>query len=196
MKLPLSLFRSAAKRHRLFDAVACAVNMLKEREPSRSKILVIIGQPFDNGSTTSLESLIGSLEQENISVFALTLPLVDKSFVSDSFSLQGFGSQFYKGGYIASVQLTRLGPVLKRTAKAKERNDPFTVLTHESGGLAIHFRKQTELENALIALGGTLHGAYTLSYAPEPPTIGRHSVVVSTDIASAVAHTRSGYEIK
>jgi VWFA-related protein len=181
------------EKARLFDA-ARAISLLSERESSRSKILVIIGQPFDNGSDTSLQNLIASLEQQNISVFALTLPLLDKSFISDSFSLQGLGSQ--KGGFVASVELTKLGPVLKRIAKVKEGSDPFTLLTHETGGLVIHFRKQSELENAVIAFGGALHGAYTLSYSPESPTTGRHSIVVSTDVPGAVAYTRPSYEIK
>ena len=62
--------------------------------------------------------LEANAERENVQIYALTLPIAGKAFVSDSFSLQGLGSQGYRGGYEASVELTKAVPALRRVAQA------------------------------------------------------------------------------
>lgn len=83
----------------MIDAGLRAIALLKERTNPRSRILLFIGQPIDNGSSAKLNVLEAQAERENVQVYALTLPLLGKSFVSDAFALQGLGSQWYKGGY-------------------------------------------------------------------------------------------------
>ncbi len=185
---------AGGEKARMLDAAAQAIALLKERPSSFSKILLLIGQPYDSGSSTKLSSLLEAAEREGVSVFSLTLPMFGKNFISDTFSLKGLPDQFYEGGYIASVELTKMGPAMKRSAKTKNSRDPFSLLTAQTGGMMIHFRKQNELENALIALGGALHSAYVLSYAPQPLTNGYHTISVKVDVPGATAHARSGYQ--
>jgi hypothetical protein len=58
----------------------------------------------------------------------------------------------------------------------------------------VHFRKRSQLENALIALGGALHSVYLLSYAPQPLTSGYHTISVKVDVPGATTHARLGYQ--
>jgi hypothetical protein len=120
---------------RMIDAGLRAIDLLKRRPGPRSRILLFIGQPIDSGSRTKLDVLQAQAEQDNVQIYAFTLPLFGKSFVSDSFALQGFGSQWYKGGYEASVELTRAVPALRRAGHARARSDPFSLITVATAGL-------------------------------------------------------------
>ncbi|HEX4167137.1 MAG TPA: VWA domain-containing protein [Bryobacteraceae bacterium] len=187
--------KPGAETARMIDAGIAAVNLLKARPTNHAKLLVFIGQPYDSGSTTKFAALATTAQRENISVFAFVLPLYGKSFISDTFNIAGLPDAFYRGGYVASVELTKLGPALKRTAKIAAKSDPFALLTSQTGGIELHFRKQKDLENAIIALGGALHTTYTLTYSPNPLTSGYHSITVTTNVPGAVTHARSGYQL-
>jgi len=78
--------------------------------------------------------LEANAERENVQIYALTLPIVGKAFVSDSFSLQGLGSQWYRGGYQGRVELTKAVPPLRRASQASAHTDAFSLLTVATGG--------------------------------------------------------------
>ncbi len=154
--------------------------------------------PSGNGAhmiDAGIRVLEARAERENVQIYALTLPIFGKSFVSDAFTLQGFGSQWYKGGYEASVELTRAVPALRRAGQAGAHRDPFSLLTVATGGLQIHFRQQKQLENAIIAMGDALRSRYVLSYAPDPDNIGYHKISVRVDVPGTTVYARPGYEL-
>lgn len=179
----------------MIDAGLRAVALLKQRTGPRSRVLLFIGQPMDNGSSGELNVLEAQAEREDVQIYALTLPLFGRSFVSDAFALQGYGSQWYKGGYQASVELTKAVPALRRAARSRSHSDPFSLLVIATGGLQIHFRKQNQLENAIIALGDALRSRYVLSYAPNPDNIAYHKIAVQVDVLGATVYARPGYEL-
>jgi VWFA-related protein len=180
---------------RMIDAGVRAIALLKERTGPRSRVLLFIGQPMDSGSSAKLDALEAQAERENVEAYAFTLPLFGKSFVSDAFTLQGLGSQWYKGGYEASIELTKAVPALRRAALVRARSDPFSLLTVATGGLQIRFRKQRQLENAIIAMGDALRSRYVLSYAPYPDNIGYHTIAVRVGIPEAIVYARPGYQL-
>jgi VWFA-related protein len=179
----------------MIDAGLRAIALLRERTGPRSRVLLFIGQPMDNGSSAKLAVLEAQAERENVQIYALTLPIFGKSFVSDAFALRGLGSQWYRGGYEASVELTRAVPALRRAGRVGAGRDLFSLLTVATGGLQIHFRKQNELENAIIAMGDALRSRYVLSYAPDPDNIGYHKIAVHVDIPGATVYARPGYQL-
>jgi VWFA-related protein len=180
---------------RMTDAGLRAIALLKERTGPRSRVLLFIGQPIDNGGSAKLDVLEAEAERDNVQIYTFTLPLLGKSFVSDAFTLQGLGSQWYKGGYEASVELTRAVPALRRAAQSRAGGDPFSLLTVATGGLQIHFRKQKQLENAIIAMGDALRSRYVLSYAPYPDNTGYHEIAVQVSVPGAIVYARPGYQL-
>jgi VWFA-related protein len=182
---------AGGERARLFDALVRALNLLESRADSRSKIILLIGQSFDSGSDSKLSAVQSMLAEKNVSVFCLTLPWNGKSFIADTFSLSGRRA----GGFAAGVELTKLGPVLKRSITQHSHVDAFTLLSAQTGGVETHFRKQTQLEDALIGLGGALRSAYTLTYSPNPPTPGRHNIAIEIARSGATVHARNSYAI-
>ena len=187
---------SAGGQHaRLIDAGLKAIALLQTHQGARSRVLLFIGQPSDRGSAASLSTLQQQAQTENIAIYALTLPEMGKSFVSNSFRLTGLGSQGSHGGYQASVELTRLLPALTHTAQKARAKDPFSLLTSATGGVQLGFRKQSQLEDALILIGQELRSLYLLTYSPESQAPGAHTIAVHVDISGAQVFARPGYSL-
>jgi VWFA-related protein len=178
---------------RMLDATSRAIDLLKQRRDLRTRILVLIGQPMDLGSETKLDAIREAVERENLTVFALTLPVIGKSFVSDTFSLEGLSSRLDRGGFRAGTDLKNLVTVLDRSAAAQEGSDPFSVLTAATGGTQIHFRKQSELEGALAAIGMQVRSSYVLSFTPDSSAAGYHAIKVEVRRPGAKVFARPGY---
>lgn len=179
------------RKARAVDAGMRAIAMLKERPDRRNRVLIFVGQPVDSGSESKLEALRAEAEAANVAVFALTLPIAGREFVSDTFLLEGQTSE--RGGFKAGVDLTRLAPVLRRTAAAAEATDPFSVLTAATGGTQFHFRAQRELEDGISLIGVALRSAYVVSYSPAPVAPGYHTIRVEVGVPGVKVYARPGY---
>ena len=129
-----------------------------------------------------------------MTVHAVALPEIGKSFVSDTFSLQGLSSRNDRGGFKVGTDLSRLIPTLSRAAAVAANADPFSALTAATGGTQLHFRKQAQLEEAVAILGVQLHSDYVLSFAPRGSP-GYHSLRVEVDVPGAKTHARPGYRL-
>jgi VWFA-related protein len=191
----LKMLSPSGRGANMADAGMRAIELLKERPGPRSRILVFIGQAVDSGNTKAVETLAVHAERDNVQIYALTLPIVGRTFVSDSFRLQGFGSQGYRGGYEASVELTKAVPALRRLGHASTHTDAFSLLTAATGGIQLHFRRQQQLENAIIGLGDALRSRYFLSYRPDRYDSGFHKIVVHVDVPGATVYARPGYPV-
>lgn len=170
---------------RMLDAAALAAGLLAERPASHSRILLLIGQPMDNGSETKLADLRARIENQNLTVYTLTLPVVGRAFVSDTFTLQGM-SRAERGGF-------RAGADLRNLFTALDHGSPFAELTASTGGVQLHFRKQSELEDSLTAIGLMLRSQYTLSYSPESRDPGCHTLTVQVTTPGAQVYARPTY---
>lgn len=186
----------SGSKAKMLDAGMRGIVLLKERLQISSRILLFIGQPYDDGSRAKIETLAKDAENANVQIYALTLPILGKAFVSDSFSLSGFGSQFYKGGYQASIELTKAVPALRRAARAEAHTDPFSFLTTVTGGIQLQFRRQNQLENAIIGLGDALRSRYFLSYRPNPFDAGVHRITVQVGVPDTIVYARPGYTVE
>jgi VWFA-related protein len=193
MQTAMEKLKPAGHEAHMIDAGLRAVDLLKQRTGRGSRVLLFIGEPKENGSKGQLDVLAEQAERENVQVYVLALPLLGKAFVSDSFHLEGLSSQQYKGGYRASVELTRAVPALRRASQASAGTDPFSYLAVATGGLQLHFRKQKQLEDAIIAMGDALRSRYFLSFRPDAAEDGFHTISVQVDIPGATVYARPGY---
>lgn len=160
LQTALEALSPSGERANLVNAGMQAIGLLKQRPDPCSRVLLFIGQPLESGGPEKVKAFQADAERANVQIYALTLPILGRAFVSDSFSLRGLSSQEYKGGYKASVELTKAVPALRRAAHASAHTDAFSFLTVATGGVQLHFRKQNELENAIIGLGDALRSRY------------------------------------
>ncbi|MDR3699856.1 MAG: VWA domain-containing protein [Candidatus Sulfopaludibacter sp.] len=183
------------KRSRMIDAAMAGVDLLKQQPASRSRVLLLIGQPSDRGSQADLEALREEAERENVTIFALALPQFNKAFIEDTFSLQGPGFKEERGGYKAGVDLSKLVPTLAHESEGQVGADPFAMLTHATGGTLLHFRTQRALEDAVGIVGTELRSVYTLSFPPDSTQPGYHNLKVEVNVPGAVPYARPGYRL-
>jgi hypothetical protein len=94
---------------RMFDAAERAIQILKTEPAGRARVLLLIGQPYDKGSTETLAKVMRDTAAENIQIYALVLPLAGKKFVADTFHFPGMASQ--GGGVAVGVEMTSLSPL-------------------------------------------------------------------------------------
>lgn len=177
---------------RMLDAASRGIALLAKRDASRSRVLLVIGQPVDIGSEADLASVQREAEKLDVSVYAVVLPLAGKAFVSDTFSLNGV-SQAERGGFRAGVDLGNLIAVLDRSAAAGSGADPFSILTAATGGNRLHGRTQRQLEDAIAAIGMQLRSAHVISYYPNPAESGYHTLHIAVGIPGAKVYSRPGY---
>lgn len=71
--------------------------------------------------------------------------------------------------------------------------DPLATLIMATGGNELHFHEQSELEDAISALGVELRSAYLLSYYPSSDAAGRHTISVEVSVPGATTRARPGY---
>jgi len=181
------------RKARAVDAGMRAIAMLKERPAARNRVLIFVGQPADSGSESILPELREQAELNSVTIFALTLPLAGKDFVSDTFSLEGLSSKTDRGGFKVGVDLARLAPAMRRSAAAVEATDPFSVLAAATGGTQYHFHTQKELEAGVSLLGVELRSAYLVRYSPAPGGPGYHTIRVEVGVPGAKVFSRPGY---
>ncbi len=96
MEASLASFRKKGSPH-LFDAVDSAVSeiLMPLMPGTRKTAIVIIGDGVDRGSKTAFEKILGRLQNDNITIYALQLP--DRT-----------GGAFRRNSPRASVVLTQL----------------------------------------------------------------------------------------
>ena len=181
------------RQARMIDGALRALGLLRDRRATRARFLLLIGQPMDNGSESTLDALKEEAARDNVTVYAVTLPQIHKAFVSDTFLLEGLSSRADRGGFRASADLIKLIPTLSHASAAMVGTDPFSVLTAATGGTQFHIRKQRELEFALSTMGVELRSEYLLSYTPTPADAGYHAIQVEIDHPGAKAYARPGY---
>lgn len=192
LQAALAKLSANGRRARMIDAGLRGVGLLQEGPSSRTRILVFVGQSMDDGSESTLTSLTEQADRGNVTIYALTLPELGKAFVSDTFSLQGVsGAEL--GGFGAGVDLGKLASVLSRSGKIESSTDPFSLLTAATGGTRLHFRKQSEFENAIAIIGAELRSAYLLSYYPSSRESGYHTIAIEVDVPGAKVYSRAGY---
>jgi VWFA-related protein len=186
---------SAGYHARSIDAGVRALALLRQRPAKRNRVLLFIGQPADRGSEYRLDDLRREAELDNVTIHALALPEIGKAFISDTFSLRGLSSSntLERGGFKAGVDLTRLIPALTGAAAVARNADPFSVLTAATGGTQLHFRKQTQLEDAIAIVGVELRSSYVLSFTPGTGEPGYHTIRVEASTPGAKTHARPGY---
>jgi VWFA-related protein len=184
---------ASGRKARMIDAGMRAIELLRQRPASRTRVLILVGQPMDDGSESTIADLRRDVEREGVWVYSLSLPEVGKAFVSDTLRLRGLSSQKDRGGFEAGVDLASLLGVLERSAQAAQSTDPFSVLAAATGGTQIHFRKQRELEDAISAIVVQLRSAFVLSYTPNSSEPGYHRIDIEAGIPQAKIFSRRGY---
>jgi VWFA-related protein len=97
---------------------------------------------------------------------------------------------------MASIDLAKLIPEIVRAEKSGTAADELNVITSETGGRRIPFRKLGDLEKSIAAIGQEIHTAYMLSYTPDRDDAGYHHIQVQVNRPNVIVRARPGYYIR
>lgn len=182
--------QSGSMSAHMVDAVDQAVIMLKTRDKNRRRIILLISESRDQGSSGRGRETLIELQVNNVTLYAVPMsrlvgkltappddPRVDNNPPAMHSLPGGFAPtptsvmQTY-GTDGNSAQFMPLLVEIYKDAKAIFKTNPMEVFTKGTGGQEFSFYGGRGLEQAIQRIGEELHSEYTLSYAPNNPEEG------------------------
>jgi VWFA-related protein len=156
----------------LFDALHAAVAMFAGAPANNRRIILLISGQHDHGSiASSAAPLIRSISLANVSVYGLTFTAPGKDLLE---------------------RLWSINP-LAMTASAMQKN-AVEALAELTGGDFYRFNTEKSFEDRMVEVTNHIHNSYCLSFQPNDPTPGFHSLQVGVRRSkTTVVAARSGY---
>jgi VWFA-related protein len=196
---------------RLYDGMAQAVAMLKERPQNLRRIIVVMAESSDHGSESKLGQVLRDAQLANITIYTIGLSTTAAELHNPpesgsppeitppgTFGLppqpgvpQTPGTEAQRYG---NVNLMALAVWLVQHASAEVRKQPLEVASVATGGANIRTRRKNSIEKAVDNVGGELHAQYLVDYRPlGAGSYGYHEIRVTVDRPHVKVRTRPGY---
>jgi len=210
----------------LFDAMDAGVEMLtgrrmptKETPVPGRRVLLILSESLDNGSTARLGEILRRAQLENITIFSVGLSTTRSELQSKSRDnaptpitppgISGVppppGMPPTPGaGQPEGIDLIALAQVLVEHTKSAATKHSLEVGAAATGGAYYSTYRGRSIESAIDEIGGELHSQYFVSYSPKPRSAdagqdyGYHQIsisLVSDKAKGKKITTRPGYYI-
>lgn len=212
----ISDLRVGTSGARLYDAMARAVLLLQEQPAGRRRVMVVVSEAIDSGSSAKLGEVLRSAHIGNITIYSIGLSTTQAQLrapagyngpapigpegtfpvpVRPGMPMNpGMESQYEMPP--ANLPVIGLAKWLVQTGKSVISNSSLEAVSTSTGGMEISPKKDRGIQQALDKIGGELHAQYTLAYQPpggEKP--GYHTITVKVDRRGVTVRTRPGYYI-
>jgi VWFA-related protein len=210
-------FQVGTSGSRLYDAMAVGVEMLSEgpqataEKPGRRRVLMILSEAADDGSTKKLGEVLRQAQLANITIYSVGLSTTraqlqskPKAPVRPNLPV---GSLPPPPGTVSTPtsEENRYGniDILAAAVWAVQhihdqvKANALEVATAATGGAHLAAFKDRSIEKAIDEIGGELHSQYAISYTPtDADVIGYHEIKVSVirnDAKNLKVRARPGY---
>jgi VWFA-related protein len=213
-KKALAGLRPGSQTRAMSDAVLHAARLLKKRPADHRRVIVLISETQESGSTAHVKDALLEVEMNNIMVYAVNMSRwVNKLAAKPDYprpspippsarpmppgmpntpTTQAQSSAL--GGQMGNVL-----PLVKEVftaAKAIFISNPQELYTKYTGGSEYSFVSLKGFEQAMLKLGEELQNQYMISYSPSDSVKldgGWHTIEVEVRRSGAQVKTRSGY---
>ena len=157
----------------ILDAVNCAIGLLQLQPPNFRRIIVLLSQAQDLGSTAHAEDVVKRLAESGTTVYSLTFSPEEKPV--NRHLLKPAPADASQGNALLrdTANFSSFGPVLKAM-----RESTAAELAALSGGEQGQFHDEDDLETKVSILTDDIHNGYTLSFYPTSDEAGLHNVAV------------------
>jgi VWFA-related protein len=195
----------------LNDATMQSINLLKSRPKNRRRILVLISENRDKGSTIKSRVVMTEADFANVYIYSIDVSHLLTSLTGKAqpnrpsqYSLPPGATPLPLGQVNTPTTESQMNmgnwvPALKDifdAAKGIFVPDPLDVYTKYTGGREFSFKSQKTLEHDVAQLGDELHSQYLLTYNPSNQEEGGfHHIVVEVMKPGLTVRTRDGYWI-
>ena len=141
----------------IVDAVNCAIKLLQDQPANFRRMILLISQARDEGSSAHTEEVLQGLVQSAATIYSFTFsPSPESTLLSDTIS--------------ASTSNAAVLEAMRENTAAE-----FAAL---SGGRRVRFHDENDLESEVSTLAHDIHDGYTLSFHPASPVPGFHAIRV------------------
>ncbi|MCU1322741.1 MAG: VWFA-related protein [Acidobacteriaceae bacterium] len=201
----------------IFDAVGLAVEMLKTQPPTYRRAILLITETNDHGSKLKVADAVRAISDTNTAIYSMGFSSTRVQERHETEELLGSSEPGPPGGCMAKDPnedpaahknvavkgydcLSLLAPPL-RLAKmaaiavrnALRQNVPETV-AKVSGGEYFKFSDEKGLQRDLQRLSNHISNRYILSFHPQAPHVGFHTIGVTLrEYKGVKLETRNGY---
>lgn len=150
----------------ILDAVGYSVNLLEQRPATNRRVLLLISESRDHGSTRfTIPELVERIGTSNTLVQSLVFS-PSKAEIID----------WARGNSTGGTELNLLAPLLM-TVNAMRKNTPLT-LAALSGGEYAPFTRDKAFESRVLEAASHARNRYILSFRPSDLTPGLHTIQV------------------
>jgi Ca-activated chloride channel homolog len=183
----------------LYDAMAAAVDMLKTQPTTRRRIMLLLAESQDDGSSAKLGQVLRDAEDANITIYA-----VGPSSAAADLRAGKLDPAPLKVTGLPTIKTTS-GPYLDFVTPAfwllergtnEIKHHQLEVAAAATGG--IHYRsfRDSTFRSALDRIGGELHAQYILSYRQNVSnSVGFHKIEVRISRPGISVRSRLGYYV-
>jgi len=189
------------------DAAMEGVIMLRRRDKARRRILLLISETRDSGSSRSVRDVLTEAEFKDVTVYAVEVSHLLTSLTSQHEPPRPNAippEARHLGGGVIGTQTTdaqqNMGdysPVIKEiftAVKAIFISNPQEVYTRYTGGREYSYMTQKGLQKAIADIGDEIHSQYLLTYLPNNTNeAGYHEIEVRILKPGLKVTTRPGY---
>jgi VWFA-related protein len=199
---------------RLYDALSTAVGLLRDRPPSRRRVIIVVAEARDAGSEAKLGEVLREAQLSNIVIYTVGLSTTEAALRAQpqqSGPVQAtppgiFGHPPVPGEaqtptneqmWSGNIDLLALAEWAVKNVKAVVTDSPLEIATVATGGMYQSTFRDHSIENIVDAIGGELNAQYTLSYRPtNTEAAGYHQIKVTVDRSDVKVRTRPGYYLE
>jgi len=154
----------------IFDALAYALDMLKQHPPGTRRAILLISQQHDQHSKTSAEEIIRTVGETNTAVYALTYSVEKSTLKQGLYDL----THNDKPMILNPPPMNPLAPLML-AAEASRKNFAAEI-ANRSGGEPFDFGSKVEFDRALNTVRNHIRNGYTLSFRPTSSEPGLHTL--------------------
>jgi VWFA-related protein len=165
----------------IMDALKFGLNLLAKQPPNHRKVILLISQPQDSGSTTSAKEIAQITSETNAAIYSITFTpqatrlkgaLKEPPHASRPVTVaQGTAGETHVIGFDFSEPLMMIVNAMRTDVAAQVAN--------VSGGEAMRFGDRNQLDEMLSTMSRHIHNRYMLSFTPSKPDLGFHPLHVS-----------------
>lgn len=198
---------------RLADGLDQAVRLLAQRPQGRRRVILVISEALDKGSSTPLGVPLRLAQLNEITVYTISLsaleaelrrrpeetPVKPSPYPPGVFTRPGTPGQPQTPTTVAQEQYARADilsavAMLVRTLRDTAGNDVLEVYAQGTGGLSHSTFGRAALEDVLTRIGQDLHSQYLITYTPSNrDQNGYHKIEIRLGRPGLGARHRPGY---
>jgi len=209
----LALRPAGYKTARMLDAVSSAVSHLRQERNAR-RVVLLISESRDRGSESTLEQVMADAQAADVAIYAATFSALATAVTSKvpvhlpvsklpnqtpsqetMHTATGAPPSKYNPVVRPNEQRIDVKSGIQEIAR-KFGTNTTDVLTGGTGGTVFSFTKAKALEEVILKLGDELHGQYIISFVPDPPEGGYHTLEFKvTRKGTFEVRGRAGYKL-